>query len=140
MHAVGTALGVVAVVALGLLGAVVLAFATYLLVLALAAFRYSTPEVPAAPSARLVVLVPAHNEADLIERCVTSLLDQRYPSDNYELVVIADNCTDDTARLARARGAGVLVRTDPEKRGKGPALRWAMDLILQRDTPPDAII
>ena len=52
-----------------------------------------------------MVLVPAHDEATLIARCVGSLKAQTYPADLYELIVIADNCTDDTAAVARAAGA-----------------------------------
>jgi cellulose synthase/poly-beta-1,6-N-acetylglucosamine synthase-like glycosyltransferase len=77
----------------------------------------------------LIVLIPAHNEADFIQRCVASLKDQDYPEDRMKLVVIADNCTDETAQLARAAGATVLVRDAPKARGKGQALRWAMDQI-----------
>ena len=79
------------------------------------------------------MLVPAHDEAVLVGRCVASLRQQSYPADLYEIVVIADNCTDDTAARAAAAGATVLVRTAPDARGKGPALRWAMDRMLESD-------
>ena len=46
------------------------------------------------------------------------------------MVVIADNCTDDTALIAEAAGATVMVRNRPDSRGKGQALRWAMDKVL----------
>ena len=69
----------------------------------------------------------------LVGRCIASLRQQSYPADLYEIVVIADNCTDDTAARAAAAGATVMVRTAPDARGKGPALRWAMDRLLERD-------
>ena len=81
---------------------------------------------------RIAVLVPAHDEAPLVGRCVASLPPQSYPADLYDIVVIADNCTDDTAARAAAAGATVLVRP-PDARGKGPALRWAMDRLLECD-------
>jgi len=87
----------------------------------------------------MVVLVPAHDEAALITRCVHSLEQQTYPSDLYDVVVIADNCTDETADLAERAGAHVLVRNDPNARGKGHALRWALDRVLDRTPQPDAI-
>jgi 1,2-diacylglycerol 3-beta-glucosyltransferase len=89
---------------------------------------------------RLVVLVPAHNEEALLGRCLTSLSAQDYPRDLVRVVVIADNCTDHTARLAAATGAGVLERTEPTARGKGYALRWAMDAVLRQPEPPDAFV
>ena len=118
-------------------GVIALAFAGYLAILALAAFGYK----PAAGSvaARIVVLVPAHDEAALIARSVRSLLDQSYPRALYEVVVIADNCSDATAENARAAGARVLVRDAPDSRGKGRALRWAIDRVLSEDPQPDAV-
>jgi 1,2-diacylglycerol 3-beta-glucosyltransferase len=86
------------------------------------------------------VLVPAHDEELLVGRCVESLLEQTYPRELYEVVVIADNCTDQTAARAEAAGAEVLVRDEPDVRGKGQALRWALDRLLTRAEPPDAVV
>jgi cellulose synthase/poly-beta-1,6-N-acetylglucosamine synthase-like glycosyltransferase len=123
------------------LGILVAGCGLYLFTLACAAFFYRENTAPADPSNRLTVLIPAHNEADFIERCVASLKDQDYPQDRTELVVIADNCTDRTAQLARAAGATVLVRDAPQARGKGQALRWAMDQIRSRkQDPPDGFV
>ncbi len=126
-----------------LLGVPVAAIALYQVALALAAFFYHGFEGRQGgaepPRTRVTVLVPAHDEAELIARCVRSLRDQTYPSDRYEVVVIADNCTDDTAAIAREAGARVLVREDPTARGKGHALRWALDRVLAQDPPPDAV-
>jgi 1,2-diacylglycerol 3-beta-glucosyltransferase len=80
-------------------------------------------------SPRLVFLVPAHNERLLIRQCVRSLLDQDYPADRRRVVVIADNCDDDTAALARTEGADVFERTDREHPGKPRAMAWAMSQI-----------
>jgi cellulose synthase/poly-beta-1,6-N-acetylglucosamine synthase-like glycosyltransferase len=94
-----------------------------------------------APTARLVVLIPAHNEAMLIARCARSLRSQTYPPDRYEVVVVADNCSDDTAAIAAAAGADVvMIRDEPDARGKGRALRWAMDRLLTGKTPADAVV
>lgn len=72
-------------------------------------------------------LVPAHNESLLIQDCVRSLTALDHPPDRMRVVVIADNCTDDTAALARQAGAHVLERHDLERRGKPWALAWAME-------------
>jgi cellulose synthase/poly-beta-1,6-N-acetylglucosamine synthase-like glycosyltransferase len=116
------------------------AAALYLLTLAAAAWWYREPGAAKEPESKVVVLVPAHNEADFIGRCVSSLAGQDYPRDLCRLVVIADNCTDSTAELARAGGAEVLVRTDHKQQGKGRALRWAMDTLTARDEATDAFV
>ena len=85
---------------------------------------------------RAAVLVPAHDEsAHLLPTlaCVQAQLD---PGDR--LVVIADNCSDDTAAQARAAGAEVIERHDPDRRGKGYALAFGVDH-LRRD-PPEVVL
>ena len=116
------------------------AAALYLLLLAAAAWWYRDTESTGEPRSGVVVLVPAHNEADLIGRCITSLVRQDYPRSLLRLVVIVDNCTDRTAELAQAAGAEVLIRTDHRERGKGRALRWAMDILMARDEATDAFV
>ncbi len=81
---------------------------------------------------RLAIVIPAHNEAALIGRCVTSIANADRSQGYREIVVVADNCTDQTAMLAAEAGARVLVRTDSERRGKGYALDMAFDK-LQRE-------
>ena len=88
----------------------------------------------------VVVLVPAHDEEGTVAHCVQAFENQTYPRDRYRVVVVADNCTDDTAGVASRAGAEVLVRNEPDARGKGRALRWAMDELLARDEPPDAVV
>jgi len=121
-------------------GFVVALFAGYNLSLAAAALLARDPPGAPRPRRRLVVLVPAHDEATQIERCVQSLQAQSYPSDLYQIVVVADNCTDDTAALAGAAGADVLVRDEPSARGKGRALRWGMERVLAGSSTPDAVV
>jgi cellulose synthase/poly-beta-1,6-N-acetylglucosamine synthase-like glycosyltransferase len=59
-----------------------------------------------------------------IERCIKSLLGSRYPSERVRIYVVADHCSDQTAAVARAAGAEVLIR-DEEPAGKTFALDWA---------------
>ncbi len=113
---------------------------TYLLVLALASFRRAQPATATGARWRLAVVVPAHNEEALIARCLASLSDQTYPRSLYRVVVVADNCSDRTAQISRALGIEVMERLDEHARGKGHALRWAMDRLLAADHPPDAIV
>jgi cellulose synthase/poly-beta-1,6-N-acetylglucosamine synthase-like glycosyltransferase len=76
---------------------------------------------------RLAVVIPAHNEAALIARCVESIAASAQGAGNCETVVVADNCTDETAAHASLAGARVLIRRNAELRGKGYALRLAFD-------------
>lgn len=132
--------GVLAV-ALVAAGCVAAGYGVYLLFLSLAALFYPERSRTATPEARLNVLIPAHNESKLITRCVRSLLAQDYPGHLYRVVVVADNCTDDTAKIASDAGAHlVLTREDPQSRGKGRALRWAMDRLLDDEFAGDAIV
>jgi 1,2-diacylglycerol 3-beta-glucosyltransferase len=89
-------------------------------------------------STRFAVVIPAHNEELLIQETVQSLKRSHYPQDHLDVVVVADNCVDRTAPLARESGAICLVREDLVNRGKPYALAWAfqrMDL-----TRYDAIV
>lgn len=85
---------------------------------------------------RFCILVPAHNEALGIGRTIASLQAINYPAARRRIIVLADNCSDDTARIARARGAEVMERHDAERRGKGQALHYAIDRLLAES--PDA--
>jgi cellulose synthase/poly-beta-1,6-N-acetylglucosamine synthase-like glycosyltransferase len=107
--------------------AVAALFTGYLVLLAVAAViarvtrRRERPARPKQPRRRLAVIIPAHNEAATLPATLASLDALDYPRARYEVVVVADNCDDDTAAVAAARGARVLTRTDPTRRGKGRA-------------------
>ncbi len=94
-----------------------------------------TPErVPdSAPSPRTTVIIPAHDEAAGIAATVAAVV----PS-GCDILVVADNCTDATAAVARAAGARVLERHDPQARGKGHALAFARAAL--EDDPPAVVI
>jgi cellulose synthase/poly-beta-1,6-N-acetylglucosamine synthase-like glycosyltransferase len=85
---------------------------------------------------RVAVLMPAHDEAGGIAQSLRSVLPQLLPTDR--LVVIADNCSDDTAAVAAAAGAEVIERHDTSKRGKGFALDFGVRH-LERD-PPEVVL
>ncbi len=94
--------------------------------------RRSKPNLAFATT-NFTILVPAHNEALVITDCLKSLLSFHYPAGLWHIVLVADNCTDNTAELGRSLGVTVYERFDPEKRGKGYALDWAMRRVLERD-------
>lgn len=82
------------------------------------------------------ILVPAHNEADAIRSTLEQLLEQ--VTETSQVIVIADNCSDQTATIARSCGVRVLERQDENRRGKGYALDYAVEHI--RAHPPDGVI
>ncbi len=84
----------------------------------------------------IALLMPAHNEADVIVETLAALTPQLSPQDR--LIVVADNCTDQTAQLARQFGATVLERTDDAKRGKGYALDCGLRFMAA--APPTAVV
>lgn len=107
----------------------------FLTITALVARLRESREGPgiASASTRFTVIVPAHNETLVIEDCLRSLLAFNYPKGLRQVVVIADNCTDDTAEKASAMGAIVYERFDDSKRSKGYALDWALHRLLSED-------
>jgi glycosyltransferase involved in cell wall biosynthesis len=76
---------------------------------------------------RFLVLIPAHNEEAGIDATLGSIDAIEYPGQLVSVVVVADNCTDDTAARAIAAGAEAMTRIDSERRGKGYALGWALE-------------
>lgn len=103
-----------------------------------AAFLSSKSQVEIVNSDRpkTTILVPAHNEAEQIKEVLEGLLKQITERDR--VIVIADNCHDNTAELARATGATVLERENLIERGKGYALDYAMKYI--QDDPPEVMV
>jgi cellulose synthase/poly-beta-1,6-N-acetylglucosamine synthase-like glycosyltransferase len=111
------------------------------LVAVIARQRSARPALPDRSPGRpaAAVLVPAHNEAAGIERTIESILAQTAPGDR--VVVIADNCSDETAPIARACGVEVVERHDLAQRGKGFALRAGLAHLGSCDRqPPDVVI
>ena len=84
----------------------------------------------------VTVLVPAHDEALIISSTLRTIVSQLAPGDR--LIVVADNCSDETAALAAAEGAEVLERRDLERRGKGYALDYGIRH-LESD-PPETVL
>ncbi|MEO9467974.1 glycosyltransferase family 2 protein [Parasphingorhabdus sp.] len=85
---------------------------------------------------RATILVPAHNEAGIIGTTISALRSRI--ADGIDILVVADNCTDDTASLARAAGADVAERHDGSLRGKAYALAYGRDRLA--DDPPQCVI
>jgi 1,2-diacylglycerol 3-beta-glucosyltransferase len=94
---------------------------------------------PRAPSSlRFAVVIPAHDEEHQIGTTLDSITSGLRPPQLRRTIVVADNCSDATGHVARARGAEVWERQDQDRRGKGYALAWAFDRVLA-DPEIDAI-
>lgn len=85
---------------------------------------------------RVAVIVPAHNESLGLLPTLHDIKAQLGVRDR--LIVVADNCTDDTAAVAAASGAEVIARDDPERIGKGFAMGWGITHLSQ--DPPDFVL
>ena len=81
---------------------------------------------------KFAVVISARNESGVITGLIDSIKKQKYPSELVDVFVIADNCTDNTAEVARAAGAIVYERFNKRQVGKGYALDW-MFKIIQSD-------
>lgn len=81
------------------------------------------------PETIFCVLIPAHNEELYISRLLQSLLKQKYPVKLFKIYVIADNCDDRTAKIAREYRVNIIDREDKENIGKGYALKYALEKV-----------
>lgn len=132
-------LGVAALELVALVAAVLL-LAPSLLVAAQCLVAVATPlrcRLPSRTPGRVAVLVPAHDDEAGIGATVTDLRRQLRPGDR--LLVVADDCSDRTADVARAAGADVVERRDPAHRGKGHALAFGIGALAVED-PPEAVV
>ena len=87
---------------------------------------------------RFMLIIPAHNEEAVVGNLVESLKKLDYPKDLYDIYVIADNCTDATAKVAKDMGAIVYERFDEKHKTKGYALQWFLQQKIEEDAPYDA--
>ena len=115
-----------------IIGIVTFAFAVqiiYLLIFFLPARKIA----PAKQKHKFAVVVSAHNEEAVLPVALKSLMHMKYPKELFRVFVIADNCTDRTAEIARRMGAFVIERQepDPKKRNVGYALQYALPIILE---------
>jgi cellulose synthase/poly-beta-1,6-N-acetylglucosamine synthase-like glycosyltransferase len=104
----------------------IIAVSGYFAVLTVGALLYRSPHGERTKSFSLAILVPAHDEGEQIETIVHSIQNLTGDPKSVETFVIADNCEDATAHIARAAGATVFERNDLNNRGKGQALDWCL--------------
>ena len=89
---------------------------------------------------RFIIALPANNEESVIGNLIKSLKMQDYDKSLFDIYVIADNCTDKTAEVARENGAIVYERFDEDKKTKGYALNWFLDKMKDKKDDYDALL
>ena len=89
---------------------------------------------------RFLIVIPAHDEEQLLATTLKSLAEVDYPRSHCSVHVVADNCNDATADVARAHGAEVHERLAPQDPGKGPALSWLLRRLWAREELHDAVV
>ena len=94
----------------------------------------------AEPKTRFAILIPSHNEELNIGKTLSALQNEiDYPSDLVDIYVVADNCSDSTAEIAKSFGVRVLERNDEVNRGKGFALKYSFPIIFE-ETKCDGVL
>ncbi len=91
------------------------------------------------PKTFFAVIIPARNEEKVIQHTIEALKKIDYPRELYEILLIADNCTDKTALLGKTAGANVFIRKDISKRSKAHAMKWLFDQNCFLEKKYDAI-
>ena len=115
------------------------AYMAYFLIIAVFSVKKPREYPEAEPRTRFAVLVAARNEEAVIGNLVESLMNQDYPKELYDVIVIPNNCTDNTAEAARAHGAAILDCTVPV-RSKGEVMTFAVQTLLDGEKPYDSIV
>lgn len=112
----------------------------YQVVLAFFGLVRKKEEIKHQPEKTFAILVAAHNEAGVIGPLIDNLQALDYPKEMYDVYVICDNCTDNTADIVREKGAIAMERNVPDKRGKGHAIEWMLDKLWKQPKEYDAVV
>ncbi len=112
----------------------------YYFTLALIGMRRKPEKKDYKPVNRFAIVVAAHNEEQVITPLIENLKNMDYPKELFDIFVVADNCTDKTALLARKAGACVFQRFNDAKRGKGYALEWLFAKVFALKQTYDAFV
>ena len=92
------------------------------------------------PKSTFAIIVAAHNEEQVIRHLIENLQVLKYTRELYDIFVVADNCTDSTAKIARSAGAIVHERFNLEERGKGYAMEWMFSKLFKLQRNYDGVV
>lgn len=118
---------------------IVIFFTLYYFVLAFFGLFRSPKKITVEPVKNFAIMVAAHNEENVIGQLVENFHIMNYPKNLFDVYVIADNCTDRTAEVAKNAGSVVMERFDPENRGKGFAMEWGFAKLFALPRQYDAV-
>ncbi len=113
-------------------------FTIYYMLLAVCGTWHPKEKKILTPRHKFAVVIPAHNEEAVLGALLDNLKQLKYPDELYDIYVIADNCTDGTAALAKEHGAYVFERFNQELVGKGYAMDWVFPKIFALQKNYDA--
>lgn len=111
---------------------IIFLFLSYYYYVSVSGWRKRKEEKDYIPVKKFALVTAAHNEEAVIQYHIESLKNLNYPKELYDIYIIADNCTDKTAEVARAEGALVYERFS-EQRGKGFALEWMFEKLFKME-------
>ena len=117
----------------------VFAITCYYLILGLIGLFRKEEKKNYTPKNKFALLIAAHDEEVVIGSLIESMLKLDYPKEMYDIFVIADNCTDDTAKIAKNYGVNVCERFAEDKKGKGYALEWMFAKLFDMKKKYDAV-
>ena len=92
------------------------------------------------PQKSFAILVAAHNEGKVVGALLENLKRLNYPKELYDVMVICDNCTDNTAEISRSHGVYAFERFNPNLRGKGYAIEWMLKELWKLPRTYDGIV
>lgn len=115
-------------------------YTLYYFILAVFGMWHKREKINIEPKHKFAVMVCAHNEEAVIGPLVENLKILDYPTELYDIFVVADNCKDSTARIAAEAGAQVFERFNQQEIGKGYAMGWMFDKIFAMEKQYDAVV
>lgn len=118
---------------------IIFAFGMYYLVIGFCGMWRKKEDKILIPQKTFAVIVAAHNESAVIGQLLDNLKSLKYPDELYDIFVIADNCNDNTAEIARSKGAIVYERFHDTLKGKGFAMEWMFERLFALEKQYDSI-
>ena len=114
--------------------------AVYQFSLSMFGFKKNKSRPKQAPKNSFAVLVAAHNEEKVVGALLENLKAMDYPKELYDIFVICDNCSDQTAEIVRQHGVYACERFNTEKKGKGFAIEWMLKELWAMPKQYDAVV
>ena len=119
---------------------IIFLFTIYYFTIAFLGFYQKKEQKITEPKSSFAVVIAAHNEENVIGQLLDNLKMLRYPNQLYDVYVIADNCKDKTAQIAKEKEAIVCERFSDTQKGKGYAIEWMFSRLFKMDKKYDGVV